>query len=56
MTKKPKESSNKISDTTPKILSQEELMKWWPFHRVNGKSLENLHKKQIIEQAEQSPF
>jgi hypothetical protein len=37
-------------------LSQEELVRWWPFHRANGKSLENLHKKQVVEQVEQAPF
>lgn len=56
MTKKQKKSSNKTLDTTPKILSQEELRKWWPFRRANGQSLENLHKKQIVEQAEQALF
>jgi len=56
MTPKPKKPSSKTLDTTPKILSQEELTKWWPFHRVNGKSLENLHKKQVVEQVEQAPF
>lgn len=56
MTPKPKKQSNKTLDTTPRILSQEEVLKWWPFHRVNGKSLENLHKKQVVEQVEQALF
>jgi hypothetical protein len=56
MTEKPKRQSKQTSDITPKILSQEELLKWWPFQRVNGQSLENLHRKQIVEQTEQAPF
>lgn len=56
MTPRPKKPSNKTLDTTPKILSQEELVRWWPFHRVNGKSLESLHKKQVVEQVEQALF
>jgi hypothetical protein len=56
MTKKQEKPSKQTSDTTPKILSQEELLKWWPFQRVSGQSLENLHKKQIVEQTEQAPF
>jgi hypothetical protein len=39
-----------------KILSQEELLKWWPFQRVCGKSLEAMHKKQTLEQTEDAPF
>ena len=56
MTKKPEKKSKQTLDTTPKILSQEELLKWWPFRRVNGRSLENLHKKQVVEQAERALF
>jgi len=56
MTPKPKKQSKKTSDTTPRIFSQQEILKWWPFHRANGESLENLHKKQVVEQAEQAPF
>jgi len=56
MIKKQKKQSSKTLDITPKILSQEELKKWWPFRRANGQSLENLHKKQIVEQTEQAPF
>lgn len=35
----------KIGEREPKILSQEQLLKWWPFDRVDGQSLERLHKK-----------
>lgn len=35
----------KIDDREPKILSQEQLLKWWPFDRVDGQSLERLHRK-----------
>lgn len=42
-----------------KILSQEELLKWWPFQRACGKSLEKLHKqsqKKVIAEYEESPI
>ena len=35
----------KIDDGEPKILSQEQLLKWWPFDRVDGQSLERLDRK-----------
>jgi hypothetical protein len=35
----------KIGNGEPKILSQEQLLKWWPFDRVDGQSLERLHRK-----------
>ncbi len=35
----------KIDDGEPKILSQEQLLKWWPFDRVDGQSLERLYRK-----------
>ena len=43
-----------------KILSQEELLSWWPFERVDGKSLERLHRKinrkQELDEYEESPI
>ena len=43
-----------------KVLSQEELLSWWPFDRVDGKSLERLHKKvnrkQELDEYEESPI
>jgi hypothetical protein len=35
----------KIGNGEPKILSQEQLLKWWPFDRVDGQSLERLYRK-----------
>jgi hypothetical protein len=42
--------------TEPKILSQEELLKWWPFNRVDGRSLEKLQKKEVLKHSEESLF
>ena len=38
--------------TEPKILSQEELLKWWPFRRVDGRSLEKLQKQEVLKHSE----
>lgn len=46
----------KIDDREPKILSQEELLKWWPFRRVDGRSLEKLQKKEVLKHSEESLF
>ena len=40
----------------PKILSQEELVKWWPFRRVDGRSLEKLQKQEVLKHSEESLF
>jgi hypothetical protein len=57
--------AKKISDGTPrektdirepKILSQEELVKWWPFCRVDGRSLEKLQKQEVLKHSEESSF
>ena len=47
--KKPKQTP------LPKVLSQEELLKWWPFQRVCGKSLEKLHKQSILKGVGDAP-
>ena len=50
----------KKKPTSPKILSQEELLKWWPFERVDGKLLERRHKQLLKQepkpQLEPAPF
>ncbi len=40
-----RKQKKKIGNGEPKILSQEQLLKWWPFDRVDGQSLERLHRK-----------
>jgi hypothetical protein len=42
--------------TEPKILNQEQLLKWWPFHRVDGRSLEKLQKQEVLKHSEESLF
>jgi hypothetical protein len=45
----------KNEPTSSKILSQEELLKWWPFERVDGKLLERRHK-QLLKQEPKPQF
>lgn len=47
-----RKSEKKKQPTKPKILSQEELLKWWPFDRVDGRSLEKLQKQEVLKHSE----
>jgi len=55
-----KMETKKKSAPPKKILSQEELLKWWPFERVDGKILERRHKQLLKQepkpQFESAPF
>ena len=51
-----RKSEKKNQCSEPKILNQEELLKWWPFHRVDGRSLEKLQKQEVLKRSEESLF
>ena len=40
-----RKQKKKIGEREPRVLTQEELLRWWPFDRVDGQSLERLHRK-----------
>jgi hypothetical protein len=51
-----RKSEKKNQCSEPKILNQEQLLKWWPFHRVDGRSLEKLQKQEVLKHSEESLF